>query len=252
MKRTLLTAWILAIALQGSISAQQSAAPSSVSDQDLNLLRKDLRSDQKQIIAANMLLSDVEAQKFWPLYDQYTAEKVKINDVKLTVIKDYAANFEKLTDNQAEALVNKWAEADQSALELRTKYIPLFERVLPGKKAARFFPAGSPDQLASRFAVIVSDSFSRALTDVQPPRDYFLGGNRSRSLMTALSTCSRDFFLFSMSSFSLTLPVQITLLDTRSTNVRTRGPSGTYGAMRPEGPLAPVHMVASIEGGWAP
>ena len=30
------------------------------------LLRKDLRSAQKQIIAANMPLTDAEAQKFWP------------------------------------------------------------------------------------------------------------------------------------------------------------------------------------------
>jgi hypothetical protein len=92
----------------------------------------------KQIIAANMPLTDAEAQKFWPLYEQYNAEKVKINDDKLLVIKDYAANFEKLTDNQAQTLVNKWAQADQSAVQLRTKYIPMFQNVLPGKRQPCF------------------------------------------------------------------------------------------------------------------
>jgi len=73
-----------------------------VSDYDIQSLRKDLRSEQKQLIAANMPLTDAEAQKFWPMYEQYDAEKVKINDDKLLVIKDYAANFENLTDNQAQ------------------------------------------------------------------------------------------------------------------------------------------------------
>jgi len=73
-----------------------------VSDYDIQSLRKDLRSAQKQLIAANMPLTDAEAQKFWPMYEQYDAEKVKINDDKLLVIKDYAVNFENLTDNQAQ------------------------------------------------------------------------------------------------------------------------------------------------------
>lgn len=53
-----------------------------------------------------MPLTDAEAQKCWPVYEQYNAEKVKIKDDKLLVIKDYAANFEKLSDNQAQTLVN--------------------------------------------------------------------------------------------------------------------------------------------------
>jgi len=40
-----------------------------------------------------MPLTDAEAQKFWPVYEQYNAEKSKINDDKLLVIKDYAANL---------------------------------------------------------------------------------------------------------------------------------------------------------------
>jgi hypothetical protein len=89
-----------------------------VSDQDIRLLRKDLQSTQKQIIAANISLTDVEAQKCWPLYEQYTAEKVRVNDDNLSIIKDYAANFGTLTDNQAQTPVSTWAEADQSAYQL--------------------------------------------------------------------------------------------------------------------------------------
>jgi len=109
-----------------------------------------------------MPLTDAEAQKFWPVYEQYNAEKVKINDDKLLVIKDYAANFEKLTDNQAQTLVNQWAQADQSAVQLRTKYIPIFQNVLPGKKAALFF------QLDRRISVLLDLQLASEIPLVEP------------------------------------------------------------------------------------
>jgi hypothetical protein len=121
------------------LPAQQPEATSVASDQSVELLRKDLRSEKKQIVAANMLLTEAEAQKFWPVYDQYTAEAVKINDAKLSVIKEYAQNYESLSDDQADRLVKNWTEADESAVQLRMKYLPIFQKVLPGKKVARFF-----------------------------------------------------------------------------------------------------------------
>ena len=72
--------------------AQQSDAAQAQADQDIDLLRKDIRSQKKQIIAANLQLTDKEAEKFWPLYDQYTAELVKINDTKYAALKEYATN----------------------------------------------------------------------------------------------------------------------------------------------------------------
>jgi hypothetical protein len=69
--------------------AQNLAQPASgqqsdgVSDQDIQLLRKNLRSQRKQLIAANMKLTDAEAEKFWPLYDQYVSDLVKTSQTYL-------------------------------------------------------------------------------------------------------------------------------------------------------------------------
>ena len=54
-------------------SSQDTASSQNqgVSEQDIDLLRKDIRSQKKQVIAANMKLTDAEAEKFWPIYDQY-------------------------------------------------------------------------------------------------------------------------------------------------------------------------------------
>jgi len=53
-----------------------------ISDQEIELLRKDLRSQKKQIVASNLNLTDDQATKFWPVYDQYIAEQVKIHEVR--------------------------------------------------------------------------------------------------------------------------------------------------------------------------
>jgi len=60
--------------------AATSQSDQVVSDQDIQLLRRDIRSEKKQIIAANLSLTATEATKFWPVYDQYQAEYKRIGD----------------------------------------------------------------------------------------------------------------------------------------------------------------------------
>lgn len=84
-------------------------------------------------------MTDAEAQKFWPIYDQYATELTKINDTKISLIKEYAASYSTLTDAQAQSITERWTAADDAALQLRIKYIPILQKVLPGKKAALFF-----------------------------------------------------------------------------------------------------------------
>ena len=126
-------------AASSSQSVSGSKSPQGVSDQDIALFRQDLRSQKKQLIAANLTLTDTEATKFWPLYDQYSAELTKINDVKYQVIKEYASNWGSITDDQARSLIKRSLETDEAVAQLRLKYLPIFSQVLPGKKVATFF-----------------------------------------------------------------------------------------------------------------
>src|SRR5215472_4640441 len=56
--------------------AAQSAPPHSVTDNDIEMLRADLRAQRKQITAENMNLTADEATKFWPIFDQYRQEAI--------------------------------------------------------------------------------------------------------------------------------------------------------------------------------
>ena len=131
---------------QNSTSAKKDAVPTSVAndpsqaspDDFVNLLRKNIRSQKKQIIAENMQLSDAEAEKFWPVYDQYAADLSKIYDVKIALLKDYADNYSSMTGEQAEDYIRKRAEVEQSIMQLRLKYMPAFRKVLSGRETALF------------------------------------------------------------------------------------------------------------------
>jgi hypothetical protein len=145
-----------------TLLAQQTAATSTVSDQDIQLMRKDLQSDKKSIVAANMSLTDKEAEQFWPVYDQYAADLMKINDAKVSVIKDYAANYNNLSDIQAQDLAKRWTDADEKAAQLRMQYLAKFEKVLPGQKVARFF------QVDHRIATVMDLQMASQIPLVTP------------------------------------------------------------------------------------
>jgi Spy/CpxP family protein refolding chaperone len=151
MNSTIFRVFVLIAALltAASVSFAQSSKADAEFDKNMALMRKDLRSDKKQIIALNLPLTDTEATKFWPVYDQYTAEQAKIYDTRLALIKEYAANFAALTDATAASLNERSTAVDQSLVTLRLKYIPLVAKVLPGKKAALFF------QLDKRLGLLI-------------------------------------------------------------------------------------------------
>lgn len=122
-----------------SAFAQRETATGMSVDTDLELLRRDLRSEKKKLIALNVPLTDTEATKFWPVYDQYVEEMRKHNDEFYAVIKEYAANQKTLTDAQAVSMIKRWSDIQVRQAQTRQKYIPIIEKVLPGKKAALFF-----------------------------------------------------------------------------------------------------------------
>jgi hypothetical protein len=111
----------------------------TVTDEDIALLRQDLRAMKMQVIGQNMSLSDTEAEKFWPIYNHYVKDLQEVNNQKYALLKEYAEMWATMTDEDALIYVRHWLEADGEAQALRLKYVPVVSQVLPGKKAATFF-----------------------------------------------------------------------------------------------------------------
>ena len=142
MRKSIFSCLLLLIgllAVNSTTFAQRETATGVSVDTDLELLRRDLRAEKKKLIALNVPLTDTEATKFWPVYDEYAVEMSKVYDEFYSIIKEYAANQKTLTDAQASSMINRWATLQIQQAQTQLKYIPLVEKVIPGRKAALFF-----------------------------------------------------------------------------------------------------------------
>jgi len=160
---SLIAAPVLFAQESSSLTAQPVAAhdPGPNVGQEIAMLRSDLRAKRKQIIAANMQLTDAEAEKFWPIYDQYVNELVKINDAKYMLIRQYLQNTN-MTDEQADSVSKRWVQVDASVAELRLKYIPIFRAVLSAKGTAMFY------QIDRRVQLMIDLQLASSIPLVQP------------------------------------------------------------------------------------
>jgi hypothetical protein len=111
----------------------------TVTDEDIALLRKDLRAMKMQVIGQNMSLSEEEGEKFWPIYNHYVKDLQVVNDQKYALLKQYAEMWATMSDQDAMIYVRHWLEVDTQVQQLRLKYVPTVSQVLPGRKAATFF-----------------------------------------------------------------------------------------------------------------
>ena len=140
---------------------QPAAIPTSL-DQDILLLRKDIRSQKKQVIAANLPLTDREAQKFWPIYDEFTEQLTMINNDKYALIKEYAQNYSTMNDAQADNWIQRLLAVDANVAQLRQKYWSKFAGVLPAKKAALY------EQVERRAQLLIDVQLASQIPLVQP------------------------------------------------------------------------------------
>ena len=85
-----------------------------------------------------MEFTEGDDAKFWPIYREYEAELVKINDRRLALIKEYAANFAKMTDDVADRLARGALDVEGRRNDLKLRYYERFKSALGAKSAARF------------------------------------------------------------------------------------------------------------------
>jgi hypothetical protein len=156
------------LAISTSSAYAQQAAPErkvsadQVADDTVQLMRQDIRSERKKIVAANLPLTEDEAVKFWPVYDRYVVEHSKIYDVRYVLIKEYAQNYNTLTGEQANSFIKRWTETEEQMAQLRLKWVPEFEKVVSPKKTAIFY------QIDRRLGLMVELQLSSQIPLVKP------------------------------------------------------------------------------------
>jgi hypothetical protein len=97
------------------------------------------RAARKAVVGQNMNLTDSESKAFWPLYDEYEGKMDRIEDRHIREIKDFAKNYQTLTDADAHKKLDEVMAIAQARLNVQAAYIPKFRAVLPDLKVTRFF-----------------------------------------------------------------------------------------------------------------
>ncbi len=160
--RTLTVVAFAALCLSGlAVAAQQPASQEQVKSIDLDsymgLVRADLRTQKRAIVTASMNLTEKEAKGFWPIYDNYERDLMKLGDEKLALIKSFAEKFDTLDDAKAKELSMKTFELQKKRVALKEKFFAEFEKAIGAKKAARFF------QVDNRLDLIVDIQISKEI-----------------------------------------------------------------------------------------
>ena len=98
-----------------------------------------IQAERKLVVQQNLMMTEDEAEAFWPVYDRYANEMKKANDLRVKVITDYAANYDDMSDQVANQLLDDGLAFNEAVVKVRKGYIGQFRNVLPAVKVARFY-----------------------------------------------------------------------------------------------------------------
>ena len=103
--------------------------------------REKIEALKVSFLTEKMNLTPEEAQKFWPVYNQYKADMKTLKKDKRALAADSKESFETMNDSEITALVDQKLVIDQKALDLKKKYHAEFKKILPIKKVALLYKA---------------------------------------------------------------------------------------------------------------
>jgi hypothetical protein len=117
--------------------APAAVAPAPQSEKQIDLAAA--RAERKAIVSDNMKFSADDAKAFWPIYDAYEAAMDKIEDRHIREIKDFAKNYDSLTDADAKRKLDEVMLIAQARLNVQKAYIPKFRAAISEVDVTRFF-----------------------------------------------------------------------------------------------------------------
>jgi hypothetical protein len=125
MKRSLLALLIFLICFNFKVHAQEVNVPEQI------------QTIRKSTYSKVLELTDAEAQKFWPVFEEMQAKLNEIRKQAKIERLNIAKNYDKLTDAQMERALDNLLTLEQDGLDVKKKYYQKFKKVLPIKKVAK-------------------------------------------------------------------------------------------------------------------
>ncbi len=86
-------------------------------------------------------LSSVEAEKFWPVYNDFSARKSKIQIDRVALMRYAAQNESNMSNEELSATADKLADSFVDEADLIVKFNTDVKKILPPAKVIRLFQA---------------------------------------------------------------------------------------------------------------
>ena len=148
----LLGAGLLSFATVATFAQAKPAGGDKPAD-NLQIIHEKLKADKKLIVSKYMELTESEAQKFWPVFEEYQKDLQKSNERLLRLLQSYAAEYKSksLTDEKAKTLLDEWIAIEQDEGKRRGAFAPKVLQTLPAKKAARYLQIENEYRILLRY-----------------------------------------------------------------------------------------------------
>src|SRR5438309_4687467 len=149
---TLLGSGLLSFATVATF-AQTKPSESDKPASNLEIIHEKLKADKKLIVAKYMELTESEAKRFWPVYEDYQNDLQKIHERLGALLSSYAADYrsQSLTDEKARKLLDEWISLEQDEVKQRSAYASKVVKTLPGKKAAHYLQIENEYRMLMRY-----------------------------------------------------------------------------------------------------
>lgn len=100
-----------------------------------------LNSQKIAFYTQRLQLTSAEAEKFWPVYNEYQRKKNDILLEKRDTDKYLRQSYSTLTDKEIEEISDKYIAFNKAEADLLTAYHEQFKKVLPIKKVIKLYQA---------------------------------------------------------------------------------------------------------------
>ena len=98
-------------------------------------LKEKAKAQKVAYITSQLELTESESQKFWPIYNEYQAER---EGVRKAMDIQFSKN---LSDKEAEDLMYKVLDFKSKEIDIQKKYIQKMKSAIPARKIAQLFKA---------------------------------------------------------------------------------------------------------------
>jgi len=131
MKAIKLRLTIMVFLVASQLSAAEGDGP--------NLDLEHLLTEKKALIEENLPLTEQEKQAFWPLYDNYMKELVKLYERRTALNKELMNKQKTITDKQARAMVDEHLNLVSESVKIKKSMLVKLRKKIPDIKILKYF-----------------------------------------------------------------------------------------------------------------